>query len=112
MFRSVNLVLCFMLAAVTVLAQNKEQGRLENAGLVMEEVLNIPDSIPQDLLNNAECVIVVPSMTKVAIGIGGSYGRGAMVCRSGENFDGAWGGRRLVDILQKKAVRIPSAAAR
>ena len=69
--------------------QNKEQGRLENAGLVMEEILNLPDSIPQDLLNRAECVIVVPSMTKAAIGIG--YGRGAMVCRSGASFDGVWG---------------------
>lgn len=91
MFRSFSLALCFMLAAVNVIAQNKEQGRLENAGLVMEEILNLPDSIPHDLLNNAECVIVVPSTTKVAIGIGGSYGRGAMVCRSGASFDGAWG---------------------
>ena len=57
----------------------------------MEEILNLPDSIPQDLLNKAECVIVVPSLTKVAIGIGGSYGRGAMVCRSGASFNGAWG---------------------
>jgi len=91
MFRSFSSVLCFMLTAVTVLAQNKEQGRLENAGLVMEEILNLPDSIPQDLLNKAECVIVIPSMTKVAVAIGGSYGRGAMVCRSGADFDAAWG---------------------
>jgi SH3 domain-containing YSC84-like protein 1 len=91
MFRSFSFVLCFMLTAVTALAQNKEQGRLENAGLVMEEILSLPDSIPQDLLNKAECVIVVPSMTKVAVGIGGSYGRGAMVCRSGAGFDGTWG---------------------
>jgi lipid-binding SYLF domain-containing protein len=91
MCRSFSLALCFTLMAVSVTAQNKEQGRLENAGLVMEEILDLPDSIPQDLLNKAECVIVVPSMTKVAIGIGGSYGRGAMVCRSGSSFDGAWG---------------------
>jgi SH3 domain-containing YSC84-like protein 1 len=91
MFRSFSFVLCFMLTAVTVLAQNKEQGRLEDAGLVMEEILNLPDSIPQDLLNKAECVIVIPSMTKVAVGIGGSYGRGAMVCRAGASFDGVWG---------------------
>jgi lipid-binding SYLF domain-containing protein len=80
-----------MLAAASLIAQNKEEGRLENAGLVMEEILNLPDSIPQDLLDKAECVIVVPSMTKVAIGFGGSYGRGAMVCRSGASFDGPWG---------------------
>src|SRR5688572_33313283 len=91
MFRSFSLTLCFMLMAVSVVAQNKEQDRLENAGIVMEEILNLPDSIPQDLLNKAECVVVVPSMTKVALGLGGSYGRGAMVCRSGASFDGAWG---------------------
>jgi SH3 domain-containing YSC84-like protein 1 len=91
MFRRFGLSLCLALTAVSVVAQNKEQGRLENAGLVMEEVLNLPESIPGDLLSKAECVIVVPSMTKVAIGIGGSYGRGAMVCRSGAAFNGSWG---------------------
>ena len=91
MFRFFTLMLCFMMIPATLIGQNKEQGRLQNAGFVMEEILNLPDSIPQNLLNDAECVIVVPSMTKVAIGIGGSYGRGAMVCRSGEGFDGPWG---------------------
>jgi SH3 domain-containing YSC84-like protein 1 len=91
MFRSLSFALCFMLTAVSLTAQDKEQGRLENAGLVMEEILNLPDSIPQDLLKKAECVIVVPSLMKVAIGIGGSYGRGVMVCRSGASVDGAWG---------------------
>jgi len=57
----------------------------------MQEILDIPDNIPQELLDKAECVIVIPSMTKVAIGIGGSYGRGAMVCRTGKAFDGPWG---------------------
>jgi lipid-binding SYLF domain-containing protein len=75
----------------TLGAQNKEQSRLENCGVVMEEILNVPDNIPQELLEKAECVIVIPSMIKVAVGIGGSYGRGAMVCRSGKSFDGAWG---------------------
>ena len=89
-FRAFTLALC-MGSTATLVAQNKEQERLQNAGLVMEEILNLPDSIPQDLLDKAECVIVVPSMTKVAIGIGGSYGRGAMVCRSGASFDGPWG---------------------
>ncbi len=92
MFRSSTLGLVLViLTAVSLTAQNKEQGRLESAGLVMEEVLNLPDAIPQELLNKAACVIVVPSMTKVAIGFGGSYGRGAMVCRSGTAFDGPWG---------------------
>jgi lipid-binding SYLF domain-containing protein len=69
----------------------KEADRLENAGTVMEEIMNIPDDIPQDLLDKAECVIVFPSVLKAAFVFGGSYGRGAMVCRSGEHFTGPWG---------------------
>ena len=65
--------------------------RLENCAVVMQEILDVPDNIPQELLEKAECVIVMPSMTKVALGIGGSYGRGAMVCRSGKIFNGPWG---------------------
>ncbi len=90
-----KLFLLFLLIALTqplgVLAQEKEQERLENAGRVLEEILNIPDNIPHDLLDRAECVIVLPSVKKFAIGLGGSYGRGAMVCRSGQNFTGSWG---------------------
>ncbi len=78
-------------ALVSPAAQEKEQGRLEECGIVMEEVLGVPDNIPQDLLDKAECVIVIPSMVKGAIGVGYSRGRGAMVCRSGKAFDGAWG---------------------
>src|ERR1700674_1326200 len=69
----------------------KEADRLENSGMVMEEIMNIPDDIPQDLLDKAECVIVFPSVLKAAFVVGGSYGRGAMVCRSGEHFTGPWG---------------------
>lgn len=88
----VRYVLVFCVVAVAALgAQNKEQSRLENCGVVMEEILNTSDNIPQELLGKAECVIVIPSMIKVAVGLGGSYGRGAMVCRSGKTFDGAWG---------------------
>jgi len=69
----------------------KETDRLENAGTVMDEIMNIPDDIPQDLLDKAECVVVFPSVLKAAFGIGGSYGRGAMVCRTGEHYTGPWG---------------------
>jgi lipid-binding SYLF domain-containing protein len=68
-----------------------EVNRIENAGTVMEEILNVPDDIPQDLLNKARCVIVLPSVLKAAFVIGGSYGRGVMVCRTGEHFRGPWG---------------------
>ncbi|HEV2420810.1 MAG TPA: lipid-binding SYLF domain-containing protein [Candidatus Acidoferrales bacterium] len=69
----------------------KQDKRLQNAGQVIKDILNIPDDIPQDLLDKAECVIVVPSMLKVAFGLSGSYGRGVMTCRSGEHFQGPWG---------------------
>lgn len=69
----------------------KEVDRVKDAGVVLKEILNIPDDIPKDLLDRAECVIVLPSVKKLAIGIGGSYGRGVMVCRSGEHFTGSWG---------------------
>ena len=91
MLRYLTLALCLVWGSTALTAENKEQNRLENCGVVMQEILDIPDNIPQDLLEKAECVIVIPSMTKVAIGIGGSYGRGAMVCRTGKAFDGPWG---------------------
>src|SRR6201987_3381589 len=69
----------------------KENDRLRNSGTVLKEVLNVPDGIPRDLLNKARCVIVFPSVVKAALGVGGEYGRGAMVCRTGHEFSGAWG---------------------
>jgi lipid-binding SYLF domain-containing protein len=85
------LLLSVVLAIPAFADSDKEEDRLKEAGTVMKEILNIPDNIPQELLDKAECVIVLPSVKKGAIGIGGSYGRGAMVCRSGKNFTGAWG---------------------
>jgi len=68
----------------------KEEDRVKDAGVVLKEIVNIPDDIPKDLFDRAECVIVLPSVKKFAIGIGGSYGRGVMSCRSGEHFTGPW----------------------
>ena len=84
-----------MMAMVALLclpayAQKDENKRIENAGKVMVEILNVPDDIPQDVLDKAECVIVLPSVVKFAIGFGGSYGRGVMTCRSGKGFSGPW----------------------
>jgi len=72
-------------------AADTEQERLANSAEVMQEILNIPDALPQDLLNKAECVAVMPSVNKFAFGVGGSYGKGALVCRTGNNFTGPWG---------------------
>jgi lipid-binding SYLF domain-containing protein len=68
----------------------KEAERLQNCGTVLKEIMDIPDDIPQDLIDKAECIIVYPSVLKAAFIVGGSYGRGAMVCRSGEHFTGPW----------------------
>jgi lipid-binding SYLF domain-containing protein len=71
-------------------SDKKETDRLQNCGTVLKEILDIPDNIPQDLLDKAECVIIYPSVIKAAFVIGGSYGRGAMTCRTGEHFTGPW----------------------
>jgi len=83
-----------LLLVVTSWANDKEEkdeDRLKNAGTVLTEILNIPEDIPQDLLDKADCVVVFPSVLKAAFVLGGSYGRGAMTCRTGDNFSGAWG---------------------
>jgi lipid-binding SYLF domain-containing protein len=80
-----------LVLAVPLLAQNREAGRVQNAGMVMREILNAPDSIPQSVLDRADCVAILPSVLKFAIGIGGSFGRGVMTCRGGSDFQGPWG---------------------
>src|SRR6267154_259799 len=82
-----------LLLVITSWADDKEkdEDRLKNAGTLLTEILNIPDDIPQDLLDKADCVVVFPSVLKAAFVVGGSYGRGAMTCRRGENFNGSWG---------------------
>lgn len=80
-----------VMAAPCAFAQNQQQKRLKEAGTVMQEILNVPENIPQNLLNHAKCVVVLPSVVKAAFGVGGSYGHGAMVCRTGSNFTGPWG---------------------
>src|ERR1700730_11709838 len=82
---------CLLFAAGAVYATAKERKRLEKCGVVLQEVLNIPDNLPQQVLAKAECVIVFPSVLKLAFGMGKDYGRGAMVCRTGKEFNGPWG---------------------
>jgi SH3 domain-containing YSC84-like protein 1 len=78
-------------AVASAFAQGDQQKRLEQAGTVMQQILDAPDNIPQKLLDHAKCVVVLPSVVKSALGVGSSDGRGAMVCRTGPNFDGTWG---------------------
>jgi lipid-binding SYLF domain-containing protein len=74
----------------------KDANRLENSGTVLKEILDVPDDIPQGLLDKADCVVVFPSVLKAAFIVGGSYGRGAMSCRRGEDFRGSWGAPTLM----------------
>jgi SH3 domain-containing YSC84-like protein 1 len=90
--RSLSLLLAFSMISLPLSADDKKEAdRLDNSGTVLKEILDIPDDIPQDLLDKAECVIVYPSVLKAAFVFGASYGRGAMTCRTGEHFTGPWG---------------------
>jgi len=91
MIRKCALGVCVFLVTAMAYAANKEQRRLANTGVVMQEIMDIPDNIPQEVLEKADCVIVFPNLLKAAFGIGGSYARGAMVCRTGKEFRGPWG---------------------
>jgi SH3 domain-containing YSC84-like protein 1 len=91
MARTAWMMILALAVALPAAAQREETERLRNAATVMRQVFGMPDGIPKDLLDRAECVIVVPSVKKVALGIGGSYGRGAMTCRGGATFEGPWG---------------------
>ncbi|HXW57373.1 MAG TPA: lipid-binding SYLF domain-containing protein [Candidatus Cybelea sp.] len=84
------LAVALVMACSAMADETREQKRLDACGEVLKEILDIPDGIPKELLNKAECVIVVPSMLKFAIGIGGDFGRGAITCRTGEHFTGPW----------------------
>jgi lipid-binding SYLF domain-containing protein len=96
-----NLITC-LLAVILIMqptglvvarAANKDtdEDRLKDCGAVLKEILDISDNVPQELLDRADCVVVYPSVLKAAFVIGGSYGRGAMTCRKGQNFTGSWG---------------------
>ena len=85
------LLLVYALVLPAFASNEKENERVKQSGEVLKEILNIPDNIPQDLLNKAECIIVLPSVKKGAFGVGGSYGRGVMICRGGEHYTGPWG---------------------
>jgi lipid-binding SYLF domain-containing protein len=87
----VPFLLCALVMPALAVDDSTEVDRVENSGHVLKEILNIPDNIPQDLLDKAECIIVLPSVKKAAFGVGGSYGRGVMICRGGISYTGPWG---------------------
>jgi lipid-binding SYLF domain-containing protein len=97
--RFVTLVLCLALAS-PLFAQKKEDERLANSVTAMQAILSGDKGLPTSILDKADCIVVFPSVKKVAIGIGGSYGRGVMVCRTGANKDGSWGAPAMYKLDQ------------
>jgi len=87
---STQMALLLMTLPLLASGDKKEADRLENCGMIIKEVMDIPDNIPEDLIDKADCIIVFPSVLKAAFVVGGSYGRGSMTCRSGEHFTGPW----------------------
>jgi lipid-binding SYLF domain-containing protein len=84
-----SLALCFELGSATLDASHTTPGRLAPRAVATQEILDVPNNIPQGLLEKGDCVIVLSSMTKAALGVAGRYGRGVMVeCRSGKSFHG------------------------
>ncbi len=86
-----SFVLLILMVAALTHAKSKEEKRLEKCAVVMGEILNVPDNIPKELLDKAECIAVMPSVKKLAFGFGGRFGAGVFICRKGKNFKGAWG---------------------
>ena len=84
--------------------RTRNKSAWKTAGVVMQEIMNVPDNIPQDVIEKAECVIVFPSVLKAAFVVGASYGRGAMVCRTGKHFQGTVGRSRDVCALEGGSV--------
>jgi SH3 domain-containing YSC84-like protein 1 len=89
------LAICALPSAALAVDSYHEQDRVKDAGQVLKEILNIPDNIPQDLLDKAECVVILPSVKKAAFVFGASYGRGVMICRGGQHYTGLWGAPAL-----------------
>ena len=85
------LLVCALFTPAFAADNEKEQERVRASGDVLKEILDIPDDIPQDLLDKAECIVVLPSVKKGAFGVGASYGRGVMICRGGQHYTGLWG---------------------
>ena len=96
MKKGFSFAIAALLFATAVQAQQHEDDRLRHAGEVLLEILNIPDDIPKPVLDKSECVIVIPSVKKIAFGVGANYGRGAMSCRGGKTFTGPWGPPAMV----------------
>ena len=98
MHRIILLIVVVLIPSTARADQKGQEKRLRNSAIVLREILNVPDGIPESLLHKARCLVILPSVKKFAIGIGGSYGRGTMACRSGDEFDGPWGSPSMMKL--------------
>src|SRR5260370_21980371 len=90
MKKTALLALVSVAMTLPALAQNKTDNRLGESAEVLNQLILKPDSIPQAYLNKAKCVLVFPAVKKVGVGLGVTYGRGVIVCRTGTNMTGPW----------------------
>ncbi len=90
MKKEVLLVVLMLVCVLPVVGQKKENERINEAATVMKEILGMPDGVPKDLLNKTDCIVIYPSVKKAAFIVGGSYGRGLITCRKGQDFSGPW----------------------
>jgi lipid-binding SYLF domain-containing protein len=90
MKKLVLVAVCLALALPAV-AQDKIDKRIAESTTVLANIIDKPNGIPRSLLNKADCVLVYPGVKKVGVGLGVSYGRGVLICRSGKTMDGNWG---------------------
>src|SRR6202034_3315888 len=91
--------LCLAVAS-PMFAQKKEAERLDNSATVVRELLVGSSGLPTSILDQADCVVIFPSVKKVAVGIGGSYGRGVLICRNGGEMNGDWGAPAMYKLDQ------------
>jgi SH3 domain-containing YSC84-like protein 1 len=90
MKNKVLLVVLMLVCVLPVVGQQKENERINESATVIKEILGMPEGIPEDLLNKADCIVIYPSVKKAAFIVGGSYGRGLITCRKGQDFSGSW----------------------
>jgi len=100
MYRKIAVLAACLAMTSPLFAQNKEDDRLQNAATALQEILSSDKGLSKHILDQADCVLIFPSVKKVAIGIGGSYGRGTLVCRKGAKMDGSWGAPAMYKLDQ------------
>jgi lipid-binding SYLF domain-containing protein len=97
MKRLFSTALLLTLSSALLLADKETDERLQNAATAFQEIMSAPDKgIPGEVLNKAECVVIVPGMKKAGFIVGGSFGRGSISCRGKDKA--SWGAPAMVEL--------------